>query len=157
MGNSNSQETRDSLVDNFYLACRSSDVDAVKQILPTMKLKEINRIHSNGNTALHAAASHGHLEIVKLLLKYGCSTTTTNKYGKTAAQECEDERIRQLIQSSGVVTNNDEEMNDHTPKSKWCRLYENIDNQDKSVVATKVMKLRIKTYLTNHFTTNENN
>jgi len=155
MGNSNSQATTDLPVSNFYLACRSGDVDTVKQMLPKMKLKEINRIESNGSTALHSAAWYGHFEIVELLLKCGCSTITINKYGKTAAQECEDGRIRQLIQSSSAVLDNDEEINDHAPTSKWNQIYENIDDHDKSVVATKIMKLRLRTYLTNQFKINE--
>lgn len=142
-------------VSNFYLACCSGDVDKVKRILPTMKLKEISRVESNGSTALHAAAGYGHFEIVELLLKYGCSTTTINSDGKTAVQECEDERICQLIQSLTIGLNNSEDMNSHTPKSCWCQIYENIDNQDKTRVATKIMKLRLRTYLINQFKTNE--
>jgi len=155
MGNANSQTTACPSVSSFYLACRSGDVDTVKQMLPTMRLKEINRIESNGSTALHVAAWYGHFEIVELLLKYGCSAATINQYGKNAAQECKDERIRQLIQAAAAaVLNNVEEINGHAPNSKWCQIYENIDNQDKSLLATKVMKLRLRTYLTNQFKTN---
>ncbi|CAF3594061.1 unnamed protein product [Rotaria sp. Silwood1] len=111
MGNLNSQPTRHTPVSIFYLACRSGDIDMVKRMLTTMKLKEINRLESNGSTALHVAVWYGHLEIVELLLKHGCSTTTINKYGKTAVEECRDERIRQVLQSSLVICDNNERRN----------------------------------------------
>ncbi|CAF2901651.1 unnamed protein product [Rotaria sp. Silwood2] len=76
MGNSNC---------SFYSACYSGHIDTVKKMLTTMKLKEINRIELNGNTTVHVTASNGHFEIIELLLKHGCSTTTTNKDGKTTA------------------------------------------------------------------------
>ncbi|CAF0734694.1 unnamed protein product [Adineta steineri] len=150
MGNSNSQTT----VSKFYLACDSGDIALVKQMLTPMKLKEVNRVEPNGNTGLHAAASNGHSEVVELLLKHGCSTTTTNKDGKTAAEECSHERIRQLIQSSVANIENNEQINDETLQSKWLQIYENASNEDKSVLATKIMKLRITTYLTNQFKIN---
>ncbi|CAF3373366.1 unnamed protein product [Rotaria socialis] len=154
MGNSNSQTTKHTSISRFYLACQSGDIDIVKQMLTTMKLKEINRIEPNGSTALHAAASNGHFEIVELLLKNGCSTITTNKDEKTAAEECNDERICQLIQSSVAIIDNEEQINDAIPISNWVQIYENINNEDKSVLATKIMKLRLTTYLTNQFKTN---
>ncbi|CAF3097505.1 unnamed protein product [Rotaria socialis] len=102
-------------------------------------------------TALHAAAFYGHLEIVKLILKHGCSTTTINKYKKTAAEECNDTRIRQLIQSSQVPLGNNVQPNDEVPQMKWAQIYENRNHEDESTLATKVMKLRLTTYLTNQF------
>ncbi|CAF1367288.1 unnamed protein product [Rotaria sp. Silwood1] len=155
MGNLNSQPTRHTPVSIFYLACRSGDIDMVKRMLTTMKLKEINRLESNGSTALHVAVWYGHLEIVELLLKHGCSTTTINKYGKTAVEECRDERIRQVLQSSLVICDNNERRNNQVCQLKWWQIYENINNEDKSVLATKIMKLRLTTYLINQFKTNE--
>jgi ankyrin repeat protein len=155
-GNANSKAT-DIPVSSFYLACRSGDIDTVKQILPNMKLKEINQVESNGSTALHVAAWYGHHEIVECLLKHGCSTITVNKYEKTAIQECRHEHIRHLIQSSTAVLDNDEQINDHAPQSKYCKVYQNMENQNKSVVATQIMKLRQRTYLTYQFKTNEPN
>ncbi|CAF4035808.1 unnamed protein product [Rotaria sp. Silwood2] len=134
MGNSNNQPMRHTSVSIFYLACRSEP---------------------NGSTALHAAAWYGHLEIVELLLKYGCSTTTINKYGKTAAEECSDERIHHVIQSSLVIRDNNEQTNDQVSQLKWWQIYENVNNEDKSVLTTKIMKLCLTTYLINQFKTND--
>ncbi|CAF2082474.1 unnamed protein product [Rotaria magnacalcarata] len=133
MGNSNRQTTKHTSISRFYVACQSEP---------------------NGSTALHAAASNGHFEIVELLLKYECSTITTNKDEKTAAEECNDERICQLIQSSVAIIDNEEQINDEIPKSKWMQIYENANNEDKSVLVTKIMKLHLITYLTNQFKIN---
>ncbi|CAF1085613.1 unnamed protein product [Adineta ricciae] len=154
MGNSNDRMGADASISKFYLACSEGDVDAVKRLLLTMKLKDINRIESNGSTALHAAASHGHLELVQLLLQHGCSTITVNRNGKTAAQECSDEQIRQLIESSRATSVNSDQLNEDAPNSKWYRLYENVSNENKSSVATKILKMRLRTYLTQQFKIN---
>jgi len=40
----------------------------------------------NGETALHGAAMFGHLDIIKLLLRYGADATVTNRDGNTPYQ-----------------------------------------------------------------------
>ncbi|CAM4801878.1 unnamed protein product [Rotaria magnacalcarata] len=155
MGNAHSEsKICTTPVSNFYNACHSGDIETVKRMITAMKLKEINRLEPNGSTALHAAAFYGHLEIVELLLKHGCLTTIIDKSGKTAAEECSDTRIRQLIQSSHVTQDNNKQPNDEVPQMKWAQIYENCNQEDESALATKVMKLRLTTYLTNQFKIN---
>ncbi len=57
--------------------------DAVKLLLaqPGIKLDAIN---IDGDTALMAAAEHGHAEIVEMLLKAGANVSITDKRGETA-------------------------------------------------------------------------
>lgn len=148
MGNSNSQFS------SFYLACSSGDIIKVQEMITRIKLKELNRLEPNGSTALHVAATNGYFDIVELLLKHGCSTTTINENGKTAAEECKDERIRHLLESSRTTDDNYEQLHDETPKSKLVYIYENVNDEYKPNLATKIMKLRLTTYLTNQFKLN---
>lgn len=81
----------------FYQACRNGDIDQVQQSLPTMSLDEINRIESNGSTALHAACYYGRLDIVRLLLDAGaCRSIRNRRYSLTPFDEA-NESIRQLF------------------------------------------------------------
>lgn len=51
-----------------------------------------------GDTALHVAASHKHLEMVNLLLEYNVDTTLKNNDGLTAEELASDVSIRNAIQ-----------------------------------------------------------
>lgn len=52
-----------------------------------------------GDTPLHVAASHGHLEIINLLLEYNVDTTLRNEDGLTAEELASDASIKNAIQS----------------------------------------------------------
>ncbi len=84
---------------DFYRACRKGDVSAVKKILPTLTVEEIEKIEPNGSTALHAASYHGHIEIVKLVLSRSPNIAIRNKYGNTAGEEASDAEIKALFVS----------------------------------------------------------
>jgi hypothetical protein len=71
----------------FYQACRRGDAEQVQQLLPSMTLDEINKIESNGSTALHVACYYGHSDIVKLLLDAGASRSIRNKHNMTPFDE----------------------------------------------------------------------
>ena len=57
--------------------------DAVKLLLAQPGIK-VDLVNIDGDTALMAAAEHGHAEIVELLLKAGASVSITDKRGETA-------------------------------------------------------------------------
>ena len=87
--------------DEFYLACLNGDVEKVKEYLPNITSADIQRIHElDGNTALHAAASKDHVEIVGLLLEKNPILTTLNKNGKTAYEVATDVKVKSLLTMS---------------------------------------------------------
>ena len=67
----------------LILASYKGNKSAVKLLLaqPGIKLNETN---DDGDTALMAAAEHGHAEIVEMLLKAGANVSITDKGGETA-------------------------------------------------------------------------
>ncbi|CAF3135884.1 unnamed protein product [Rotaria sp. Silwood2] len=81
----------------FYLACRNDDLNKVKELITSMTLDEINKVESNGSTALHACSYYGHKEIVKCLLDHGCSRQQLNKYKLTPEQEAKTDDIKKLF------------------------------------------------------------
>ena len=135
---------------DFYWACRNGDADSVKKLLLKLKSSDINRVESNGSTALHAASYYGHASIVRLLLEKGADTAVRNRYGKTANEEASTEEVRGLFQSIGKR----EEANDDDhdiPQSKFCQLYPNADNRNKSELATRLFKARLVTNKVNKY------
>jgi hypothetical protein len=135
---------------DFYWACRNGDVDTVKKILPNLKLNDINRIESNGSTALHAASYYGHANIVRLLLERGANTTIRNKYEKTAKEEASTDKVRALFESTVEVEEADDD-DDDIPQSESVQLYPNAEGMDKSELATRMLKARLITYNTNKY------
>ena len=67
----------------LFWASFKGNKDLVKLLLaqPGIKLDAIN---IDGDTALMAAAEHGHAEIVEMLLKAGANVSITDKRGETA-------------------------------------------------------------------------
>lgn len=87
--------------DEFYLACLNEDIEKVKQCLSNITSADIERIHeSDGNTALHAAASKNNVEIVRLLMEKNPILTTLNKNGKTAYEVATDVHVKALLNVS---------------------------------------------------------
>lgn len=83
----------------FYIACRTGDVPSVEHLLNHLSFYDLNRLEPNGNTALHAAAFFGHIEIVRRLVEHGAIVRTLkNKYNLTPAEETTHENIRRLLQ-----------------------------------------------------------
>ena len=81
----------------FYTACCNGDVKTVKRYLAIMKAHEITRLEPNGNTALHAAASHDRPEVLKLLIGRCCSRSVRNSSNKTAFDEATTPITRALL------------------------------------------------------------
>ena len=131
---------------DFYWACRNGDVDTVKKILPKLKSNDIDRIESNGSTALHAASYYGHTNIVRLLLERGADSTIRNKYEKTAKEEASTDQVRSLFQLTVKMEDADDNDDDDIPQSEFVQLYPNVENMDKSKLATRILKARLVTY-----------
>jgi hypothetical protein len=80
---------------DFYLACRYNKIEEVEKLLENIRRDEIDRIEPNGSTALHAAAFHGHREIVKLLLEAGADRAIKNKYNCLPFDEAADDATKE--------------------------------------------------------------
>lgn len=84
----------------LYLACRSGDIATVERLLPSIPIDVLNRLETNGSTCLHAAAYHGHKDIVRMLLAQGACRRVTNRYGCTALDEAKTQDIADLFPRS---------------------------------------------------------
>ncbi|CAF1237226.1 unnamed protein product [Adineta steineri] len=82
---------------DFYIACRTNDIDKVKELLPRLTLSDIDRLEPNGSTALHSASYHGHEEIVELLLKVGVDRAIHNIFGCLPFDEAKNDKIKRLF------------------------------------------------------------
>ncbi|CAF1462455.1 unnamed protein product [Adineta ricciae] len=81
----------------FYLACRTNDVDKVRQLLQTMSRENINHLEPNGSTALHSACYHGYEQIVELLLNAGADRSILNCFQCLPYDEAKNDTIRRLF------------------------------------------------------------
>jgi hypothetical protein len=136
----------------FYWACRNGDVDTVKEMLPKLKANDINRIESNGSTALHAASYYSHTSIVRLLLERGANTTIRNKYKKTAKEEASTDEGRSVFESTAKTEESDDDEDEDVPQSKFVQIYLNKDNIDQPMLATRILKARLGTYTAHEYT-----
>jgi hypothetical protein len=139
---------------DFYWACHEGDVNTVKKLLPKLSSKDIDRIESNGSTALHAASYFGNANIVRLLLDRGASTTIRNKHDKTANQEASTDEIKDLFKSvtKPEYDDNNDDDNDEIPQSEFAQVYENANKMDKSDLATRIFKARLGTHQAHQYT-----
>ncbi|CAF1193305.1 unnamed protein product [Adineta steineri] len=81
---------------DFYCACRDGKLDYVREHLPKMSTKDVDKLEGIGDTALHVATRNDHKEIVKLLLKADCSTTTMNHDGKMPHEESKTSEMKNI-------------------------------------------------------------
>ena len=90
----------------FYRACRDGDLALVQELLPTMTVKNIDRVE-NGSTALHSACYYGHAAVVDLLLKAGASRYPKNiRYKLTPLDEARNDEIRRLFSQVSSASSN---------------------------------------------------
>ncbi|RZF44684.1 hypothetical protein LSTR_LSTR000636 [Laodelphax striatellus] len=82
----------------LYWACLGGHLDCVNELLAIPKLP-LNAQNKIGETALHAASSRGHCEIVALLLAAGADVNIQNMDGETATSLASP-AVRALIASS---------------------------------------------------------
>lgn len=70
---------------------------------------QIDQLDNQGNTLLHYAAMSGYLKVCKFLLDIGLNAKQVNKQGKTAADACEYQEIKDFL--STYNSNNTEVLN----------------------------------------------
>ena len=77
---SNSRATRTQLPDAFWLACAYGRADVVEVFLEQgMDVNAQLRGHGEGHTGLHVAAFHGHIDVVRTLLRHGARVDAIDK------------------------------------------------------------------------------
>ncbi|XP_020593344.1 dual specificity protein kinase shkC-like [Phalaenopsis equestris] len=77
-------ENLDSTMQLLFLACQG-DAKGVAELMK--EGIDVNSIDLDGRTALHIAASEGHVEVVKLLLNWKANIEARDRWGSTAAAD----------------------------------------------------------------------
>ncbi|CAF3976393.1 unnamed protein product [Rotaria sp. Silwood1] len=108
-----------SKLSDFYVACQNGDLTTVESLISSMSLKEINRLESNGSTALHAATSNGHTSIILLLLMKGVSRCIVDKHNKTPIDYTPTTDVKQLFDRS-ITAMKERYIQEDTPQIKWA-------------------------------------
>ncbi|GJW85423.1 integrin-linked protein kinase 1-like protein [Tanacetum coccineum] len=76
----------DSTMQLLFVACKG-DVAGVKEVLDEDGV-DVNSIDLDGRTALHIAASEGHVEVVKFLLSRKANIDARDRWGSTVGAYC---------------------------------------------------------------------
>jgi hypothetical protein len=80
-------------------ACRSGDIVRVAILLKTITFTELNKADwTTGNTPLHLATYHGHIDIVRLLLNHGAMRNILNYELKIPANYASTIEMEKLFQ-----------------------------------------------------------
>ncbi|CAF2507762.1 unnamed protein product [Rotaria sp. Silwood2] len=119
----------------FYFACRNNDIETVRRLLDEYPLEDLDKMESNGSTALHAACFYKHVDIVKLLLDRGFTRRVINKYNYTPLDECESEEIRQLFIRSKTSNRFGGDVSYEQEKLTWII----IDGNEQNVIHDRVL------------------
>ncbi|CAF3589814.1 unnamed protein product [Rotaria socialis] len=82
----------------LYHACEAGDVNRVRELIASLNYSDTNLHEPNGSTALHAASSFGHSDIVRILLHgRGVMKNRRNRDGMTAFEVAANDEIRQIF------------------------------------------------------------
>src|SRR5689334_4956814 len=89
--------------ESFIEACQSGDIIRVAVLLKTITLTEINKADwTTGNTPLHLATYHGHIDIVRLLLHYGAMRNVINYENKIPANYASTTELKKLFERLSI-------------------------------------------------------
>ncbi|UJR29449.1 hypothetical protein I4U23_010661 [Adineta vaga] len=81
-----------STMNSLHEACKTNNIDQVRQLLSTLSIDEINQQDINNRTALHIAAFNGNEELLKILLEHeNIDRNILNQWGSLAKDEASDE------------------------------------------------------------------
>ena len=139
---------------DFYLASRNNKVEEVIRFLESISQDEIDRIEPNGSTALHAAAYHGHVDIVRLLLDRGADRAIQNKFQCLPFDEASNDQIKELFlripNSNRLITNTgaiEWELVDDDALEKAMEERQIIETIYKSIPLERMFEKIEKTYI----------
>ncbi|XP_026829494.1 osteoclast-stimulating factor 1 isoform X1 [Ooceraea biroi] len=81
----------------LYWAARTGHLECARELL-SLSNTMVNAQNKMGDTALHVAAGHSHLEMVNLLLEHNADATLRNNDGLSAEELASDASIKNAIQ-----------------------------------------------------------
>jgi hypothetical protein len=133
----------DNTVTDLYTACQEGDYQLALALLETLEFNAINRLESNGSTALHIAAALGHADIVSLLLHvYSVMRDQKDHYDRTAYEVACNDEIRRLFHRP--KTNNRFCSNDNNISANFFRIRQDTSPSDRVQQYENVSEVRRK-------------
>ncbi|KAI8870613.1 ankyrin, partial [Ramicandelaber brevisporus] len=95
--------------DNIWIRASDGDLERVKHLVEVEGIAP-DAGDSFGYTPVHAAASHGHPELLDYLLKKGANPNVPDNDGDRPLHYCETEEAAQMLIAAGAdptITNGD--------------------------------------------------
>lgn len=81
---------------NIWIAASDNDIDYVKSVIESGQHSP-NDKDNNGYTPIHAAASYGHIELLKYLISKGGNINATDEDGDTPLHSVEDADVARIL------------------------------------------------------------
>ncbi|CAF1232101.1 unnamed protein product [Adineta steineri] len=127
--------------DSFYEACRTANIEKVRELLPFLTYKEFNRQDVYGNTVLHTACKRHDYDLVQVLLqsdfgKNPYSHSGINRSGQTPYQCARSDRVRSLFLRIPSISSDDTEFKD------WIRIYDSATNASNAIFLLSICQSR---------------
>lgn len=93
--------TSDGSLENIWVAASDGNMQQVKALIEN-NVHAVNEQDINGYSAIHAAASYGHEELIKYLISIGANVNLRDNDGDTPILICEEPEIFLLLKSYGA-------------------------------------------------------
>ncbi|CAF4252756.1 unnamed protein product [Rotaria socialis] len=106
----------------FYAACCINDL---KTVQATANRNEVDASGPDGNTPLHAASKNGHVEVVRLLLRYHASRTAVNHEELTAEELACNEETKAVFKDSAQMISDSNHFVASSREVEWVDSYKN--------------------------------
>lgn len=94
---------------NFWIAASEGNLESVKNYIESQNIP-VNAADPQGYTAIHAAASYNHIDLLNYLFTIGGNPNVQDHDGDTPLHHCEDVETARLLVSHGAdwnLKNND--------------------------------------------------
>jgi len=99
--NDNDEVTSEGSVENIWVAASDGNIITVKTLIET-GVHAVNEQDGNGYSAIHAAASYGHEELIRYLISIGANVNLKDNDGDTPILLCEEPEIFTILKSYGA-------------------------------------------------------
>ncbi|KAG0367943.1 ankyrin repeat-containing domain protein [Gamsiella multidivaricata] len=110
---------------NIWLAASDGDLAAVKKFVEE-KGVSIDAQDENGYSTLHAAASYGHIELIKYLLAKGANVNIQDPDGDSPLFVCETVEIAEILVNAGAdakhVNENEMTAAENAEEEEWFEV-----------------------------------